>query len=69
MKTYPYKFLQKNYKSLLGSILVVVGFTLAIYLLLDVFEINDINPFFLLHLGFFALGSEVLGILFLSKIR
>jgi hypothetical protein len=53
----------------LGSILVVVGFTLAIYLLLDVFEINDINPFFLLHLGFFALGSEVLGILFLSKIR
>jgi hypothetical protein len=31
MKTYPYKFLQKNYKSLLGSILVVVGFTLAIY--------------------------------------
>ena len=58
----------KTIRYLLGSILVGVGLIMATYLLLSLFEINDINPFFLLHLGILAIGSGVLGILILPKI-
>ena len=67
MKTYPYKSLQKNYKSLLGNFLVVAGFTLAIYLLIDLLELKSINPFFLVLLSLCALGSLFLGMLILPK--
>ena len=67
MKTYPYESHQKNHKGLLGNFLVVVGFTLAIYLLIDLFELKSINPFFLVLLGLCALGSFFLGILILPK--
>jgi hypothetical protein len=67
MKTLLNKFRQKKYKDLLGSILIMAGFVLAIYALLDLIEINDINPFSVLRLGFFALGFEVSGFLVLPK--
>ena len=67
MKTYRYKSLQKNYKDLLGNFLTVVGIALALYLLIDLFQIKSINPFFLVLLGFCALTSFFLGILILPK--
>jgi len=67
MKPFQDKSLQKNHRGLLANFFIVAGFALALYLILDLFEIKSINFLFLVHLGLCAIGSFFLGIVILPK--
>ena len=57
---------QMTFKHLLGSFLVIVAFSLAIYLALHLY-LKSVNPLLLLSLGIGALVSFFLGLFILPK--